>query len=110
MGLLQTSIRIGQISRLHAWLPPARALPGKPHDRHQTGEAYGLPPYEPPSCGTAHLLAERTLRMAEAMMASANRFDFETLTSLVDDAGVHFAREWLVSNAHKQDLDCEIPF
>ncbi len=83
------------------------------YGRHQTGEAYGLPPYEPPTCGTGHLIAERTLRLLD----KGTPFDalpggdaIQELATLVEQAGVGFAREWLVRNSPQPALEDRIPF
>ncbi len=83
------------------------------YGRHQTGEAYGLPPYEPPTCGTGHLVAERTLRL----LGRGTPFDalpdgdaIMQLATLVEQAGVAFAREALARDTKPFLLDEDIPF
>lgn len=83
------------------------------YGRHQTGEAYGLPPYEPPTCGTQHLIAERTLRLLGRGTPFADppcAADVEALANLVDEAGVAFAREALARDAKPHVPDEDIPF
>lgn len=86
------------------------------YGRHQTGEAYGLPPYEPPTCGTQHLLAERVLRLLDKGTPFDALPDGNAITAVVDlvhEAGVHFAREWLARNAadERQAIkDEDLPF
>jgi len=83
------------------------------YGRHQTGEAYGLPPYEPPTCGTGHLVAERTLRL----LGRGTPFDalpdgdaIRELATLCEQAGVAFAREALSRDTKPFLLDEDIPF
>ncbi|WP_226018647.1 hypothetical protein [Novosphingobium sp. FKTRR1] len=110
---IHTDPRDTMRAALLAAMPALEAMPGKSVDhlvaaacaaygRHQTGEAYGLPPYEPATCGTAHLLAERTLRLLDKgtpFDALPNGDAITTLSELVEQAGVQFAREWLARDA-----------
>lgn len=76
----------------------------------QDGTGMGLPAFEPATCGTNHLIAERTLRIVESAARSA-LFEFpsaaalETLAELCADAGVAFARLSLTATD-----DSNIPF
>lgn len=83
------------------------------YGRHQTGEAYGLPPYEPPTCGTQHLLAERALRLlcrGTPYADPPSAADVEAISHLVDEAGVAFAREALARDAKPYVPGDDLPF
>lgn len=82
----------------------------------QTGEAEGLPPHEPFTCGTNHLAAERTLRLVQRSIDHpGTKLDYaliEKLEQLVDDAGLGFARATLIRQqaASLWLTDEELPF
>lgn len=81
----------------------------------QTGEADGLPAYEPFTCGTHHLGAQLTLHLlmrGTPFDALPSNDAIENVRALVDDAGVAFARAELLKIQRGQSglTDDQIPF
>ncbi|WP_292960552.1 hypothetical protein [Novosphingobium sp. UBA1939] len=83
------------------------------YGRHQTGEAYGIPAFEPATCGTGHLIAERTLRIlgrATVLEGAPTAETAEAIESLVDRAGIAFAREALAADTKVRRFNDDLPF
>lgn len=65
--------------------------------------------YEPPTCGTAHLTAERSLRIIESatrLGESISSDAIDGITGLVEQAGIHFAR----MSVGQRSIDDDCPF
>lgn len=68
-----------------------------------------LPAYEPPTCGSDYLTAERAMRVVERATMLGEVMDcdaIEALSHLADRAGTAFARVAL----HKDEPGGEVPF
>lgn len=71
--------------------------------------------YEPPTRGTAHLTAERALRVVENATASGESMNYETIDAVIqlaEQAGIYHARRSLNRHGALRDYpaDDDVPF